>query len=209
MRFRRNLCLGVSLLLVVVAFSLKAEASGGLFSRHHGDCDANHSVVRLPAQQIRVETARPRIVVQESHFASRGRFAFGASGVPFVPTGPIVASFLVPPTVNQEARSSASNVLRAAQDLEAQAFEVNRLRAAHQAEINALDQVHQRIAGSIQRLSAPPPAASAPPAAGATSTEISNLTAEIEKLSKRISDVERLLLIHDDLLEKAKLKKKD
>lgn len=197
MHLAKTPCVGVLLLLAGAGFVVNAEASGGLFSRHHADCETNHSVVRLPAQQIRVETSRPRVVVQESSHL-RGRFAVGAPMIPFVPTGPIVASFLVPP-IHQDVRSSASSVLRAAQDLEAQAFEVARLRAAHQAEINALDQVHQRISGSIQKLSTP--MSVAPPSAGASSAEINQLIAEIEKLSKRISDIEKLLLIHDDQIK--------
>ena len=37
-----------------------------------------------------------------------------------------------------------------------------------------------------------------------TTTDISKLTAEIEKLSNRVSDIERLLIIHDNLLKEIK-----
>ena len=118
-------------------------------------------------------------------------------GVPFVPvmqSGPIVATFLNAPETRTVSSGSAS--LRAAHDLEMQALEVARLRAAHEAEVATINQVHQRVMGSLK---SPAPVAQ---------SDLANLTAEIQKLTQRINDIERLLLIHDNILKEAKEKEK-
>jgi hypothetical protein len=193
MPWKKALTVGL-LTMPLFVLGLRSDASGGLFSRHCRDCDAQHETIRLPAQQIHVEVARPQVVVQQTAVASRlhhrGLVAMPATpflAAPFV-AQPIVASFYLPP---QETRiSTGSQALRAAHDLEAQALEVARLRAAHEVEVAHLNMVHQRIMANFSKTPAP------------VTGDLNQLKTEIEKLSQRISDIERLLIIHDNILNK-------
>lgn len=189
-----GLVLGAFLLLC----DMRSDASGGLFSRHHGDCDANASTVRLPAQHIRIETSRPRVVVQESS-AFRSHHRAFVPMVGLMQAQPIVASFLVAP---QESRGfSTSNALQAAHNLELQALEVARVRAAQEAEAAAMNLVHQRIMANFSK-----PGQVTSPAA--STAELTQIKTEIEKLAKRIDHIEQLLIIHDEELKKQKDQKK-
>lgn len=198
MIMRKLMLVGFTFSALALIAGSRGEASGGLFSRHchHDHCDAQQSTVRLPAQQIRIETAAPRVVVQETRH-HRHNFGVGV-GVPFVPVvgQPIVATFFTPQV--QAPVSSGSPALKAAHDLEMQALEVARLRAAHQAEVAAINDVHGRIMQSMSRTVQ---------GSQTTTTDLSKLTAEIEKLTNRVSDIEKLLIIHDNLLKEIKEKK--
>lgn len=178
----------------------RGEASGGLFSRHHGDCDAHTNTVKLPAQNIRIETSRPRVIVQDVS-GPRLRHQTFVPVAPFVQAQPIVATFLAPQGFTAEPRSvTGSSALSAAHALELQALEVAKARAAHLAEMTALERTHQRIMANLN--------ASANATASPVTSDLGKLTAEIEKLSQRISDIERLLIIHDNILkEREKIEK--
>src|SRR5207249_4948418 len=87
---------GMTLLL---ALALRSDA--GWFHRcHSGDC-VQQDVVRLPAQEVRVETTRPRVIVHETAVTERvrhGRALVGVQpAVPFLATpAPVVATFFTP-----------------------------------------------------------------------------------------------------------------
>jgi hypothetical protein len=200
MRYQLPVSLGLALMVPMLSVA-RIDAEGGILSRlhHRADCDAHGSTVRLPAQEIRIETTRPRVIVHESSARTRGFFPAAPAFVPYG-QGPFVATFLpmtghgaspfCAPTAD---RSSGVHALRALHEMEIQGAEVQRLRAAHQAEMDHLDKVHQRVRAGM----APPSTHSS-----ATSAEIEQLKTAIENLTKKVSDIERLLIIHDNILMK-------
>ena len=192
---RRGLVV-LSLSLVVTA---QAEA-GDWFRRGHGDC--NKEVVRLPAQEIRVETSRPRVIVSETRH-EHVRVGRALPSVPIAPMGPVVATFFAPvspvPVTHfsgferAETYAPDRSAFRAMQDLELQAMEVARLQAAHRAEVEAMNRMQQRVASSMTASFAgidhrAPPDQTA-------------LREEISKLAQRVTNLEKTVLTHDNLLK--------
>jgi len=177
-------------------------AADGLLKRHHhhhGDDHAEQSTtVRLPAQNIRIETASPRVVVGQvggHHHRGRG-FAYGPA---FAPVGPsnFVATFL-PMTVNPGVSQNlaTSSALEAVHALERQHLEVTRHKAALAAEMNLLDRTAQRVSASIT--------ASGSASFTGQATSADDVRKALEDLSKRVSDIERLLIVHDNILKSKK-----
>jgi hypothetical protein len=207
MRIDRMLCtrlftggvVGVALLL-----ALGWRADAGWFRKCiHGDC-AQQDVVRLPAQEIRVETTRPRVIVHETAVRERvhgGRAV--APVVPFMAAPPVVATFYtpvvpIPETRFQETRiqetriSEGSAAFRAAQDLELQAMEAAKLRAAQRAELFHTDRLYQRLASSL---------CGPGQEGGGSAADLANLKAAIDQLARRLENVERLVITHDNALK--------
>lgn len=182
--------------LPFAAAGTRLEADGLLKRHHHhGDGHAELSTtVRLPAQNIRIETASPRVVVSQGgghhHHRARG-FAYAPA---FVGPSNFVATIL-PMTINTGGAQNlaGSNALEAIQALERQQFEVTRQKAALAAEMQLLDRTAQRISSNITA------SGSASFTGQATSTD--DVRKALEDLSKRISDVERLLIVHDNILK--------
>jgi len=199
MRPVKRLAIGLMLTLPL-ATGARLDADG-LLKRHlhHGDDDQS-TTVRLPAQNIRVETASPRVVVSQhaGHFRGRG-VSYGPA---FVPTGsgPFVATFLPmtvqPGVVQSHASSSALDAVHA---LERQHLEVVRQKAALAAEMNLLDRTAQRVSANIT--------ASSSASFTGQAASMDEVRKALEDLSRRISDVERLLIVHDNLLKNQPAKK--
>src|SRR5437773_2567993 len=69
MRFKLTVARGLIFALAATIPAAQASADGlnlgSFFSHFHHQnyCDAKQSVVRLPAQEIRIETAAPRVIV--------------------------------------------------------------------------------------------------------------------------------------------------
>jgi len=80
--------------------------------------------------------------------------------------------------------------------MEFHAGEVAKMRAAHKAEMDHLEGVHQRIrsgmAGAFQS------------GDSSTSADIAALKKSIDELTIRINNIERLLIIHDNILKDGK-----
>jgi hypothetical protein len=201
MRCKHVSAIGLLLALPVLCAGLRVDAGGPLCG--HADCPSQDTTVRLPAQEIRIETSRPRVVVNEVQTIGRARHGFAyAAGFPMgygpafmpMPAGqPFVASFYVPANTTPDSRgSAASGTVRALQDLEAQAFEVARQKAILKAETDHVNMMHKRISASL---------AASLQGADNGPTDTTSLQKSIDDLSKRISDVERLLLIHDNALK--------
>lgn len=207
MRFKQALATGV-LLMLPALIAGRLGANDGILRRihRHGDCPANQSVVRLPAQEIRIETTRPRVIVNEGvPGRTRGNFGGGHGFAPFA-QGPVFATFLpVTPQLTggggfgfsgSGAPSSAHNAIRAMHELELQAGEVNRMRAAHKADMDHLDRIQQRVQAGLAA-TFPTPNGN-----GATSgSDVAQIKASIDALTKRVSDIEKLLIIHDNILQ--------
>src|SRR5688500_7182261 len=96
MRPKTLLTVGLLLSLPILSAQGRLEADGLLkFHRHHhhdhGNASADTSTtVRLPAQNIRIETASPRVIVNElshhRHHRARGVLAAPMMQAPFVAT---------------------------------------------------------------------------------------------------------------------------
>jgi hypothetical protein len=199
MRFKHALAAGLvlSLPLVMAAPALPGEILGRLF-HWHADCPADQTVVRVPAQEIRVETTRPRVVVNEVAAGPRLRHGAVMAGypMPLMYAQPYVATIYAPMALALPAPPNNGGALRAVHDLEAQALEVAKQRAAYQAEMATLNQVHKRIMANLGASSL---------AADPVPADTNQLKTAIDNLTKRVSDVERLLIIHDNAI-KDKLK---
>jgi hypothetical protein len=198
MRFKQMLAAGLVLALPVLITSMRVEADD-LFPRlhHHRDCAADQTVVKLPAQEIRVETMRPRVVVNEvapSH-RMRGFFPQGQAVMPMVPMmhGPLVAT-VMPMTLHSGAMlgvsnpqcSTGSSMLEHAQALERQAAALSQARAARQAEDDVAAQALLRIQGHLNKLAQPAPTVKT------SDTDIAT----------RLDRIEKLLITHDNILQK-------
>ena len=196
MRIPYTLALG---LVFASAIYLRLEANDGILARihRHGDCDAKPSVVRLPAQEIRIETTKPRVIVNEFSAPPRGRAFFPAAHgfMPFA-SGPFVATFVPMTTTGGTPFGSPTShsALRSLHEMEIHAGEVAKMRAAHKAEMEHLDRVHQRVFSGM---------ASSFQASGSAS-DLAQLKKSVDDLANRVNNIEKLLIIHDNLLKEGK-----
>lgn len=197
MRCKYTLALGVVFALPIVLLGTRADADG-LLKRHHHQQDngaADQTVVRLPAQEIRVETTRPRVTVHQSVAPARFRGYYPA-GQPFM-AAPFVATIVAPGALQfGGATTAGSSTMDLAHALERQAADIAAARAHRQAIQAAEEAALQRAQAQIAKLSA-----------GAadvktTTTDSAQLKKAIEDLSGRLSAIEKLLIIHDDMLKK-------
>ena len=194
MRIQHMLAFGLVLSLPILCAQVRVEADGPLKRHHQGNCPAEqNSVIRLPAQTIRIETTKPRVVVNEISSPSRLRGYFpGHTAMPFT-SGPFVATILSPGAL-QSGTGTGSSALDAVHALERQALEFSRHKAAMQAEMSHVDKAQQRIVGNLTSGAQP------------VVSDAAQLKTAIENLSKRVSDIERLLIIHDNLLKEKEKK---
>jgi hypothetical protein len=191
--------------LLTLAFLLSAfrvEAQGLLHRHGHGDCDnAQQTTVTLPAQQIRIQTARPQVIVNDvsgggHHLRARGYFPT-AGMMPMV-NSPFVATFATgmtfhPATVGFGAPTGGSTALDAIHALERQHLEFVKHKAALKAEMEHTDKAIQRVQGSISAS-----------LQSSGSSDLSEVNANLQKLSNRLDAIEKLLIIHDNLLKEKK-----
>jgi hypothetical protein len=185
MRFTHMFAFGLLLALPVFFIQFRVESNDGILSRlhYHADCEAKQTVVRLPAQEIRIDAPAPRVTVG-SH-RTRGFMPTGPAFMPVV-GGPFVATILPLSTVTPTAPGNPA--LRALHDLEAQAGDAAAAVAAHKAHMDHLNAVHKRIQANLSTTF------------GASTSETS-LQKSLDDLTKRVSDIERLLIVHDNILK--------
>ncbi len=204
MRFKHTLAVGVVLALPVLVLGTRLEADGILKRHHHADSSAaEQSVVRLPAQEIRIETTKPRVIVNQGSSARlRG---FLPPGQAFV-AAPMVGTIVAPGALHFGgtsaftfgSTSSASNsTMDLAHAIERHAAEISASRAHRLAIQSAEDAALQRLSGHISRLTTGPAADTK-----ASTSDTAQLKKAVEDLSNRISAIEKLLIIHDDILKK-------
>lgn len=207
MRFKHMLAAGLMLTLPLLLTGTRVEADGPLLSKlhHHGDCKVESSVVRLPAQEIRVETSAPRIVVNEGlRSSARVRGFFPAQpvvGVPMV-AAPIVGHFM-PVQLHSGVSfghttqvSAGSSALEAVHALERQHLEFSKHKAALNAEMEHVNKTMQRVQGHLST--------SLQASASGSSADLSTVIDKLGQLSDRMSAVEKLLIIHDHILKEKK-----
>lgn len=207
MHFKHFLATGIALALPAL-FLARLEANDGILRRihhHHSHAsDENTSVVRLPAQNIRIETTKPRVVVNEISAPHRGRGFFSPNAVV---AAPIVGTFLAPGTLTFGAGnfafgqpSGGSSSLDLTHALERQLLEISKAKASRLAEMNLEDQALQRLQGQVSKLTVGP--------AEVKTSDAAQLKKAVEDLSQRISAIEKLLIIHDNILKEKNEKEK-
>ncbi len=150
--------------------------------------------MRLPAQEIRVETAAPRVVVGDlAVHRTRGYVAghhFATFGQTFAPVGngPFVATFLPMHGMTFGTSTSAgSAALDAVHALDRQTLEFSKQKASLKAEMDHVEGAYKRIQSTLT--------------ASVADTSPS-LQKSLDDLTKRVSDIEKLLIIHDNILQK-------
>lgn len=192
MRIRQTLAVGVILTLPLLSIHTGLRADGPFKRHHHGDCPTDQSsTVRLPAQTIRIETTKPRVVVSEGPASSRVRGFLPASQTY---QGPFIATILSPGAFNSNASTSGgSSSLDLTHALERHAMEIAKARAMRAAEMNAENEAMERIQRNV--------ASFTKGAAENRTSESAQVRKAIEELSQRITAIEKLLIIHDDRLK--------
>lgn len=189
MRFRLMLSAGVVVALTIGFPALHAHADGPILSRIHAHHAAGPKditeTVRIPGREIRVVTSRPHVIVSEGGSARMRGFFPATTAV----QGPFVATFL-PMTVSGTFGtqvSAGSTALESVHALERQTLEFARQKASLKAEMDHVESAYKRVHANLT-------------APGSASE--SELKKSIDELTKRVSDIERLLIIHDNVLKK-------
>jgi hypothetical protein len=178
------------LLTFACLFGLGGPVRAGDFFRRLCHKDCNTEVVNLPAQQVVVETSRPRVIMQETVRTHQ----VGVAAAPFVATiyAPMampVASFGTVGLANVGGPTTldTSTALSSLHNLEQQAVGIAKLRAAHEMELQAAQRVYERIGALSQGL-------------GTSTTKATDIAAELQKLTQRVDNLEKLVTIHDQAL---------
>jgi hypothetical protein len=167
-----------------------------LFHRcFHGGCAAQ--TVQIPAQQVVVETARPRVIVQETR----------PLRVAPVAAAPVVASFYMPmplsygmvgapggPTFEERREASSINLdspsMRAAYALEESRLHMEKLQALYDTEVRHMQAV-------MQRAVAPPSGALTGPRPAPPENCCEELRAQLKSLNDRVTALEQQVIYHD------------
>src|ERR1700686_5391160 len=161
---RRNhlWALGLVLALPILCLDVRTEAEGIILKRihQHGDCPADKQVIRIPAQEIQIITAQPRVVVGSSSMRMRGYFPAGQAFAP-VGQGPFVATFvpMTGTTFGCSQPAAGSSALNAVHALARQHLEFDRQKASRQGEMDHVDKAFKRVQSGLP---APAPAPSDP-----------------------------------------------
>jgi hypothetical protein len=156
-------------LVLLLGLVLPARA-GDLLRRCFPDCGSpcNTEVIKLPAQQITVETARPQVVVNETRVVHAKPRRVAAAPAPvmaaplaFAPS-PMVATIFTPMAMPLTAAAPVPHLaaplacpkerttLDALHDMERHSLEVQKLHAAHTVEMAHAKDAFKRMSLSLQ-----------------------------------------------------------
>ena len=192
MRFRHTVAFGLVLALPILCLQFRAESSDGILNRlhHHNDCgDAKQTVVQLPAQEIRVETTAPRVTV--GHSRVRGFIPTAPAFMPIV-GGPFVATVLPMNGLSVGGGGTGSAMLDSIHAMEAQHLQFAKHQAGLQKEIEITNQAALRVSEKL---------AATLKTSVAGSIDTTQLDAQLKTISGRLDAIERLLVIHDNILK--------
>jgi hypothetical protein len=197
MRFKPTMAFGLALALPVLFVPARVESNDGILRRVHQHCDSGScpaTVVQLPAQQIRIETAAPRVVVGSSRHL-RGFMPAGPMFMP-VTSGPFVATIF---GVNGTGTTgTGSPMLDSIHAMEAQHMQFAKQQASLQKEIELTNQAAQRVS---ERLAATLKSSPSCPTPTPTPADVD---ARLKGINDRLDAIERLLIIHDNILKDIK-----
>jgi hypothetical protein len=156
-----------------------------LFSKCRHDC-CDTQTVKLPAQQVEVERAAPRITVTDTTRVSRA--AYPAIGTIYMPMAVPLAGFATGRDF-ESTRDEEYDALRTAHMAERAKLRHDQARSALNAEVEAKKRV-------LERLGTP----DSTPAPSDLNDRINKISDKIDKLTDRVSSLEKLVLIHDNYL---------
>ncbi len=190
----RRAALGLALLCGLTPAALAGE----LFKKGYGDC--RETAVQLPAQRVVVQTAAPRVTVQEAKL-TRGVAvpAIGTIYMPLaMPTGGVGVAGATHRDV--EAPPAPINPLRSIHAAELARLEYQRACALAKAELEAAQRAFDRTALCAEELKPPTTTTTTATPTSDAAKRIQDLATRVDKLVERISAVEQLKLIHDNYL---------
>jgi hypothetical protein len=176
---------------LVVGLSPGVRAGNLLGNCHTGCCD---TTVKLPAQRVVVETAAPRVSVQQTQ-VSRG--VAPAIGTVYMPVSLPVTGRGTAPTQG-EAPPPEDNPLRAVHAAELAQLRQAMARAMAKAEIEAA----QRVLDRLNAADCPKPQVEPTKPPPDLKDRIKEVGDRIDKIADRIDAIEKLSLIHDNYLQK-------
>ena len=161
----------------------------GILKRHHDDC-ADTQTIRLPAQRVDIETTAPRITFSETTRVGRG-------------LAPVVGTVYMPLAMplagvgsGREAdlaREEDYDPLRTAHLAERALLRHEQAKAALRSEVEAKQRVLERLGTST--------AASFGAAPADIDKRLTQLSDQINKLTDRVTALEKLTLTHDSYLK--------
>jgi hypothetical protein len=155
-------------------------------------CD-NVQVIKLPPQQIAVSAVQPKVVVRNSRFQA----------APVVQAAPMVATIYTPlalplTTVGEQRLEERSSLLTAIHESDHQLLAITKAQAAQKAEMDATNRALQRHLDSLREMST-----TATSSTTKDGIDAKQLKIELDNINKRLADIEKLLSIHDDVLQNA------
>jgi len=186
---------------VLSLFVLWSSASGGDFFGHRckKDCDTgcNAQVVKLPPQQIAVESVQPRVVVRESRLQVAPAFQ--------VAPAPVVATIFTPVTLPLPGALTAADTrieehsaaLLATHEAEHHVLAVAKARAAQKMDLEYTNRVHQRMLAALQDV-----ADDSAAKVQVDKTSKAEIQAQLTSIANRITELEKLVILHDEVLKK-------
>src|SRR5262249_33927100 len=155
-----------------------------LFKRFHSDCCCD-TTVKLPAQQVVVQTAAPRVTVQETRLTRD--LAAPVIGTVYMPIAGLGMGVGAGGTHKEAEVKVESNPLRSAHEAELARLRLAQARAAAKVELDAAQRALDRT--DVPCDPGKPPAD--------LDQRLKELGTKIDKLGDRLGAVERLSLIHD------------
>jgi hypothetical protein len=170
--------------LAVFGLSGVGAASAGEFLHHPLlNCGNPAQVVQLPAQNIVVETTRPRIVLQDTA-------PVGKHGKVARVETPFVATILAPvaPMPPADARAADPTNLALAHQVEYSLMLLHRAQAAQEAERQATQRALDRVSQALRDTGVSP------------GGDPSSLAAQVKNLNERMDRLEKLVKIQSEVL---------
>lgn len=180
--------------MVVLGFgllsSLTPSARGGnLFGCSSGGCE---TTVNIPPQRVVLETSAPRVSVQDTCRPARGPLP-PVVGMVYMPMAFPVGGFGIGLPGGPDVTREEDTSLRTAFEAQAHMLRYDKARASLDAEI-----AHKR--SILSRMSVPMATAETSGSSDLNS-KISALTEKIDKLNERLTNLEKLVIIHDNYLK--------
>jgi hypothetical protein len=169
--------------------SFPCAQGGELFKSFCHDGKQQH--VTLPGRDILIEQDQPRVTIRETTARVKSRAGFAAVGAVYMPMAFPMMGFGAFPTPSSDGQRGYDAPLTSTHRALAAALDHEHAEALLRAEIDVATR-------ALQRMASPPSTMSK--ACPSTDSSLQDLRNEIAQLKERMSDVERLLLYHDNAI---------
>jgi len=205
----RAVAIGLALALVSSPIS-----AGDFWPLHHEkkscfdkSCDTTRVVI--PSRQVEVVNERPQVIVRDSpsreivtrtlrHQTLAAPLAIGTIYMPMaLPTVGAFPMFGVPQPAVRETVETVPNHLESLHRAEVAQFQANLHAEKARAELNVTLAAQQRVAA---RLGAGPVAPESGKCESSVEKKLAELTSQMKEMNDRVTSIERLLLIHDNII---------